>query len=212
MRQRSQLAAFLAVSFIVLMIAGSGRGMAEVRFSTRVSTFAVKGTNPVAVLDSIRRRGPVVKGRRAFASTHMRARWKARLHQRGSRCRVERLRVYAQFDIRLPRAAGYGRFSPVVQREWRQFVRILERHERTHARIFRTCIVKAERRLRGMTAPTCTQLKDRLRRSFRRTMAACRKAHDRLDHRDVRRTPNIPFVRRAIRMKRARMQQRMNRI
>ena len=211
MRQRQQLATIMAALVAILSLSGVPEASAEVHFATRVSTFPVSGTNPVAVLNSIRRNGPVVKGRRAFASTRMRARWEARFRQRGGRCRVERLRVRAQFEITLPKATGYRRFAPAVQREWRQFVRILERHEHTHAQISRRCIVRAERRLRRMTAPTCDQLKNRLRSSFRQSLAACRSAHDRLDHRDVRRTPKIPFVRRAIMMRRALMRKRLNR-
>ena len=208
-RAHGPMMAVFAVLVALVVHAGAGAAVAEVRFSTRISTYAVTGADPVAVLNSMRRNGPVVEGRRAFASTHTRARWMARFRQVGRRCRVERLVVHARFDIRLPRAVEYARFPPVVQREWRQFVHILARHERTHVRIYRHCIARAARRQRGMTAPTCRQLKDRLRRSFRRTLAACNKAHDRLDHRDVSRTPRIPFVRRAIRMQRARGQRRL---
>jgi predicted secreted Zn-dependent protease len=175
---------------------------AEVAFRTITVPFSVKGATPAAVLKDLRHNGPLVEGRHAFARTRMSAELKARYRGPRGDCRVEKLRLRAKFEIRLPKAREYHRFSPVVKREWRQFVGILARHERAHVRIWQRCLSRAERRMRRLRAASCRHLKKRVHSAFREALRACDQMHERLDHRDVSRTSRIPFVRRALGLRR----------
>ena len=199
------LGALLLLAAAMLPATTAQAAQVSLQMHRDVRHYAVSGRNELAMLRSMRRNGPRVDGKPALASTRMQTRYTARLRQRNNRCRVQRLDIDTRFTMTLPRLRNASAVSARTRKRWPAFLQRLKQHEERHISIWRSCLRQVRRTLPTLSAPSCQQLKRKLRSTYRRIMDDCGKRHDAFDRRERHAAANLPFIRAAFRAAHGRM-------
>ena len=165
--------------------------------------YAVSGRDERALLADMRRHGPRVTGQPALASTRMEARYSARLRGVPGHCQVRDFRLRVRFVVLLPRLRRPNVVQASTRRRWPGFLARLRRHEARHIAIWTDCLKQVDRKLRRMSASTCSSLKRRMENSYRQIMRVCNRRHDAFDNREHHVSRKLPFIRAAMRQARA---------
>ncbi len=177
---------------------GPAARAAPVTVRTSYVHFPLRAGSEAGLLAEMRRAGPLVGGRHAFARTRMRAAITMSMAGPAGRCRMRKVSIGLRFAISLPRPLRLRQMSAPARRRWAAFASRLRRHEQHHCGIWLACARKARRAMLKLTAPSCAALKQRAEATYRKVMDACGKRHDIFDRRERMAVLRDPFVRAAL--------------
>ncbi len=177
---------------------GPAARAAPVTVRTSYVHFPLRAGSEAGLLAEMRRAGPLVGGRHAFARTRMRAAISSSMAGPAGRCRMRKVSMRLRFSIMLPRPLHLRRMSAPARRRWAAFASRLKRHELHHCSIWLACVRKARRAMLKLAAPSCAALKRRAELTYHRIMDACGKRHDIFDRRERMAVLRDPFVRAAL--------------
>jgi predicted secreted Zn-dependent protease len=93
-------------------------------------TYAISGTTPLALYQSIGAKGPLVGTRRVIAHTTFDLKWGRDYVKNGAGCRLTRAQPFLSVTYTLPRPAS--NLSGDVARRWQRFIEGIEAHEFQH--------------------------------------------------------------------------------
>ncbi len=166
--------------------------------SVQRTTFPLYATTEAGLLAELRLHGPLVSNRRSFARTRMKSSLSTLFRKTSKGCRVQRQTLHVSYVMLLPRALNERRFPKDMKRRWRAFLRHLVRHENRHIAIWTGCARIAERRIRRLTASSCSDLNRKARATWRRVMRSCDRLHDAFDLKEKKTALRQPFLRSAL--------------
>jgi predicted secreted Zn-dependent protease len=146
--------------------------------------YAVTGTSARALWRDIQRRAPRDDAELAVGLTSTSTRLEKTYERSpGGPCRMQRVDVYVDTEVTLPRWDVPSGAPAGLRRRWRDFADAVARHERTHERIG----VRAGRRLRrsldGMQAPSCDALRRKARQRANEILQQAEAQNRRFDER-----------------------------
>ncbi len=167
-------------------------------FHVRRVTFPLVASSERGLLAELRRKGPLVNGRHAFARTRMKSSVRTRFAPRGGKCVVTGVDIKVSFTMLTPRALNAKRLPRAAQRRWRSFARRLLRHEQRHVAIWKNCARKAQERLRRLSTRSCSSMAAAARRTWRAVINECNRIHDAFDRKESHAATGLPFVRAAL--------------
>jgi len=182
-----------AVVALIAVALGCETGAAAPAFTTRYAYYKISGENAADVYISMLKRGPHVRGEKAYAATLMESSQSGKLQQTNS-CRMINYKISAEFTIRLPKLADETALSPSVRSRWQQFSGFLRKHEETHRAIWMGCAKEMEARIGALRAGDCDALERKAQAIRDQVQKACTRKHTAFDAAEQKRLARHPFV------------------
>jgi predicted secreted Zn-dependent protease len=182
-----------AVVALIAVSLGSTTSEAAPAFTTRYAYYKISGENAADVYISMLKRGPHVRGEKAYAATLMESSQSGKLQQTNS-CRMINYKISAEFTIRLPKLADETALSPSVRSRWQQFSGFLRKHEETHRAIWMGCAKEMEARIGALRAGDCDALERKAQAIRDQVQKACTRKHTAFDAAEQKRLSRHPFV------------------
>jgi len=182
-----------AVVALIAVSLGSTTSEAAPAFTTRYAYYKISGENAADVYISMLKRGPHVRGEKAYAATLMESSQSGKLQQTNS-CRMINYKISAEFTIRLPKLADETALSPSVRSRWQQFSGFLRKHEETHRAIWMGCAKEMEARIGALRAGDCDALERKAQAIRDQVQKACTRKHTAFDAAEQKRLARHPFV------------------
>lgn len=183
----------VAVAALIAVSLGSGTGAAAPAFTTKYAYYKISGENAADVYISMLKRGPHVRGEKAYAATLMESSQSGKLQQTNN-CRMINYKISAEFTIRLPKLADEKVLSPSVRNRWQQFSSFLRKHEETHRAIWMGCAKEMEARISTLRATNCDALERKAQAIRDQIQNACTRKHTVFDAAEQKRLSKHPFV------------------
>lgn len=184
----------MAIGAAVLCSAwGSREALSAPAFTTKYVYYKVSGDSAAGVYVSMLKRGPHVKGERAYAATSAESSQRGKLELKNS-CRIIDYQYSIDFVIRLPKLTGEASLSSGARARWQQFSAFLRKHEETHRSIWMGCAHEIEARVRAVRGRSCDEV-DRKAQAIREQIQnACNRKHMAFDTAEQKRLAKHPFV------------------
>jgi predicted secreted Zn-dependent protease len=195
LREASMRAIFgMAIGAAVLCSAlGSREALSAPAFTTKYVYYKVSGDSAAGVYVSMLKRGPHVKGERAYAATSAESSQRGKLELKNS-CRIIDYQYSIDFVIRLPKLTGEGSLSPSARARWQQFSGFLRKHEETHRSIWIGCANNIEARVRALRGRSCDEVDRKAQAIREQVQNACNRKHMAFDAAEQKRLAKHPFV------------------
>jgi predicted secreted Zn-dependent protease len=190
---RSIIGAALAAG-LAASAAGLGTAEAAPAFTTRYVYYKISGDSAAGVYISMLKRGPHVRGEKAYAATVMESTQQGKLQQTNS-CRMTDYQIKSEFTIRLPKLADETALSPAVRDRWQQFSTFLKKHEETHRTIWLGCATEIETKIRALRGDDCDEVERKAKAIRDQIQKACTRKHAAFDASEQKRLAKHPFVR-----------------
>jgi predicted secreted Zn-dependent protease len=164
---------------------------------TQYTYYLIAGESAASLHFSMLRKGPKVRGGRAYASASMEPEVNIKTRSSGGSCRIENFKVNMTFSIQLPQLKKAISLHPAVRKSFEDFRRFAKRHEETHRSIWLTCARVTEARARKIKARTCSQAESEAFKVFYSAMQRCDARQTAFDASEKRRLQQIPFIKQA---------------
>ena len=171
-----------------ILLSALGLDVAEAApaFTTKYVYYKVSGDTAAGVYVSMLKRGPHVKGEKAYAATSAESSQRGKLELTKS-CRI----VDYQYRIDFTDEAG---LSTSARDRWQQFSSFLRKHEETHRTIWMGCANEIETKVRALRGRTCEEV-DRKAQAIRdQVQNACNRKHAAFDTAEQKKLAKHPFV------------------
>lgn len=180
-------ACLLAV--VMLSIGGEKSASAKVYITERIKYYNVTGKTGRQLFRSIDRRGPKLsRNNHAIATAAYKHRFKnVKTAVKGSNCVVTSADLHVQIVYTYPRWRNRKRASAKLRKTWDQFMARVEKHEKSHGRIYREYARQLHKLMHGLKGRTSKGCKDFGKTSKRMLGFAERRharRHNSLDRRD----------------------------
>lgn len=184
----------MAVGLAVSLLAGGpSPTQAAPAFTTKYTYYKVSGDSAAGVYVSMLKRGPHVRGEKAYAATSAESSQRGKLELKNS-CRIIDYQYRVDFVIRLPKLSDEGALSPAARGRWQQFSSFLRKHEETHRSIWMGCANEIQARVSAVRGKTCAEV-DRKAQAIRdQVQKACNRKHVAFDAAEQKRLARHPFV------------------
>lgn len=185
----------LAVGVAVLVLAGSSpQAQAAPAFTTKYAYYKVSGDSAAGVYVSMLKRGPHVRGEKAYAATSAESSQRGKLELKNS-CRIIDYQYRVDFVIRLPKLADEAALSPAARSRWQQFSSFLRKHEESHRSVWMGCANEIQTRVSAVRGKSCAEV-DRKAQAIRdQVQTACNHKHVAFDAAEQKKLAKHPFVR-----------------
>jgi predicted secreted Zn-dependent protease len=184
----------LAVGAVILLSAwGPQQSLAAPAFTTRYVYYKVSGDSAAGVYLSMLRRGPHVRGEKAFAATTAEPSQRGKLEQKGS-CRISDYQYAIDFVIRLPKLSREASLPPAARARWRQFSSFVRRHEERHRAIWMGCAREIETKIKALRGRTCHDVDRKAQAIRERIQKACNRKHRAFDASEQKKLAKHPFM------------------
>ncbi len=178
---------------IVVLAPGPETARAAPAFTTKYVYYKVSGDSAAGVYVSMLKRGPHVKGEKAYAATSAESSQRGKLELTKS-CRIIDYQYSIDFTIRLPKLTDAASLSESARSRWQQFSSFLRKHEETHRSIWMGCANEIETKIRALRGRTCNEV-DRKAQAIRdQVQNACNRKHTAFDAAEQKRLAKHPFV------------------
>ncbi len=178
---------------ILLSALGMNAAEAAPAFTTKYVYYKVSGDTAAGVYVSMLKRGPHVKGEKAYAATSAESSQRGKLELAKS-CRIIDYQYRIDFTIRLPKLTDEAGLSSSARNRWQQFSSFLRKHEETHRTIWMGCANEIETRVRALRGRTCEEV-DRKAQAIRdQVQNACNRKHAAFDAAEQKKLAKHPFV------------------
>ena len=162
-------------------------------FTTKYVYYKVSGDSAVGIYVSMLKRGPHVKGEKAYAATSAESSQRGKLELTNS-CRIIDYQYSVDFTIRLPKLTDETALSATARNRWQQFSNFLKKHEETHRAIWMGCASEIETRVRALRGRTCDEVDEKAQRIRDEVQNACNLKHVAFDAAEQKRLAKHPFV------------------
>lgn len=178
---------------ILLSALGWNAAEAAPAFSTKYVYYKVSGDTAAGVYVSMLKRGPHVKGEKAYAATSAESSQRGKLELTKS-CRIVDYQYRIDFTIRLPKLTNETSLSTNTRDRWQQFSSFLRKHEEKHRTIWMGCANEIETKVRALRGRTCEEV-DRKAQAIRdQVQNACNRKHAAFDTAEQKKLAKHPFV------------------
>jgi predicted secreted Zn-dependent protease len=172
--------------------------LAEAKPKTVYKNYTIAGNNAGEVLVSMIRRGPVVGGVKAYATTLADFSQRGDMVGNAQTCRVKSYQFIGNFTITTPRLKNERALQGSSRAAWETFSKFLTRHEETHRAIWLQCGAAHEAQVRKLSGPNCRVVEAKARKLWEKTRNACRRKHEAFDAAEQRALMRQPLVRLAL--------------
>lgn len=179
-----------AVAFSAL---GPETARAAPAFTTKYVYYKVSGDSAAGVYVSMLKRGPHVKGEKAYAATSAESSQRGKLELAKS-CRITDYQYSIDFTIRLPKLTDEAALSVSARNRWQQFSSFLRKHEETHRAIWMGCANEIEKKVRALRGRTCDEVDRKAQRIRDQVQNACNRKHAAFDAAEQKKLAKHPFV------------------
>jgi predicted secreted Zn-dependent protease len=139
------------------------------------------------------KRGPHVKGSKAYAATQMESSQRGKLELTNS-CRIVDYQYSAVFTIRLPKLTDETALSANALARWQQFSNFLRKHEETHRTIWMGCADEIQTRVSALRGRNCDEVEKRAQAILEEVQQACNVKQVAFDEAEQKRLAKHPFV------------------
>jgi predicted secreted Zn-dependent protease len=158
--------------------AGADRAVVDFR----VERYRIDGTTFLEAYEEIERAGPVdARGSRRHGLTTYEIQPSWVLVPRGSRCRVDRVRVDARVTVQLPLWTGLAEATDQSREVWNEYIRELRAHEYGHRDLAVEAAHDLARELSLIEGDTCETARGRAYQTMQRIDRAMRMRQSALD-------------------------------
>jgi predicted secreted Zn-dependent protease len=184
----------LAVGAAILLSAWESQdAQAAPAFTTKYVYYKVSGDSAASVYLSMLKRGPHVKGEKAYAATSAESSQRGKLELKNS-CRITDYQYSVDFVIRLPKLADEGSLSPSARARWQQFSGFLRQHEETHRSIWMGCAHEIEAKVKALRGRSCDEVDRKAQAIREQVQKACNRKHVAFDAAEQKKLARHPFV------------------
>lgn len=166
-------------------------------FTTKYVYYKVSGGNAADVYISMLKRGPHVKGAKAYAATSAESSQRGKLELTKS-CRITDYQYSVDFTIRLPKLNNEAALSSGTRSHWQQFSSFLRKHEETHRAIWMGCANEIETKVRALRGRTCSEVDKKAQLIRDQVQKACNRKHVAFDAAEQKKLAKHPFVKRVL--------------
>lgn len=178
---------------VLCSIWGSQQALSAPAFTTKYVYYKVSGDSAAGVYVSMLKRGPHVKGERAYAATSAESSQRGKLELKNS-CRIIDYQYSIDFVIRLPKLTGEASLSSGARARWQQFSAFLRKHEEKHRSIWMGCAHEIEAKVRALRGRSCDEVDRKAQAIREQVQNACNRKHMAFDAAEQRRLAKHPFV------------------
>lgn len=178
---------------VVVSTLGSLEAQAAPAFTTKYSYYKISGENAADVYVSMLKRGPHVRGEKAYAATSAESSQRGKLELTNT-CRIKDYQYSIDFTIRLPKLANESALAPSARTRWQQFSSFLRKHEETHRTIWMGCAREIEARVKVLRGRSCSEVDKRAQAIREEVQKACNLKHAAFDAAEQKRLAKHPFV------------------
>lgn len=162
-------------------------------FTTKYVYYKVSGDTAAGVYVSMLKRGPHVKGEKAYAATSAESSQRGKLELTKS-CRIVDYQYRIDFTIRLPKLTDEAALSASARNRWQQFSSFLRKHEETHRSIWMGCANEIEAKVRAVRGRTCDEVDKKAQAIRDQVQNACNVKHAAFDEAEQKKLAKHPFV------------------
>ena len=187
---RSSLVVFATIGSVLY---GMQSAQAQPPTVTKIKYYTVNATTAESLDQQMISRGPVHGPGRAYANIVARPDYAGQLVQ-GRTCKLENFTVTAQFTMTLPKLGGGAKLSRDLAARWESFQGFVRRHEEGHRAIWIETMDKAQRRISGLSAPTCPHLQAQIDGVFQEEWRAGERRQDAYDVADQQKLVRHPLL------------------
>ena len=185
----------LAVGVALLALAGGApQAQAAPAFTTKYVYYKVSGDSAAGVYVSMLKRGPHVRGEKAYAATSAESSQRGKLELKNS-CRIIDYQYSVDFVIRLPKLTDEASLSSSARARWQQFSSFLRKHEETHRSIWMGCANEIQSRVSAVRGKSCAEVDRKAQAIREQVQKACNRKHMAFDAAEQKKLARHPFVR-----------------
>ena len=183
------------------------RGTAEARPSSvlKLKYYLIAGSTAGQLDQQMTTRGPVHGRGRAYANLVVKPDYSGQLVQ-GRSCKIRNFKISAEFTMTLPKLAPGTRLSGDLKSRWNSFQAFAKRHEEGHRTIWLDSMGKAERRIKTLSARSCSELDRRIDQVFEEEWQKSERRQDAYDLAEQKKLSKHPLIVAATRVPRAKAQ------
>lgn len=178
---------------IVFSALGPATAQAGPAFTTKYVYYKVSGDSAAGIYVSMLKRGPHVKGEKAYAATSAESSQRGKLELTNN-CRITNYQYSVDFTIRLPKVADEAALSATARNRWQQFSSFLKKHEETHRAIWMGCANEIENKVRALRGRTCDEVDKKAQAIRDEVQNACNRKHVAFDAAEQKKLAKHPFV------------------
>jgi predicted secreted Zn-dependent protease len=178
---------------VVLAAWGSQQALAAPAFTTKYVYYKVSGDSAAGVYVSMLKRGPHVRGERAYAATSAESSQRGKLEIKNS-CRIIDYQYSVDFVIRLPKLTNEASLSAGARARWQQFSSFLRKHEETHRSIWMGCAHEIEAKVRALRGRSCDEVDRKAQVIREQVQSTCNRKHVAFDAAEQKKLAKHPFV------------------
>jgi len=178
---------------VVFLAPGPETIQAAPAFTTKYVYYKVSGDSAAGVYVSMLKRGPHVKGEKAYAATSAESSQRGKL-ELAKNCRITDYQYSVDFTIRLPKLTDEAALSAAARNRWQQFSSFLKKHEETHRAIWMGCANEIETKIRALRGRTCDEVDKKAQAIRDGVQNACNRKHAAFDAAEQKRLAKHPFV------------------
>jgi predicted secreted Zn-dependent protease len=178
---------------VVVLAPGPETIQAAPAFTTKYVYYKVSGDSAAGVYVSMLKRGPHVKGEKAYAATSAESSQRGKL-ELTKNCRITDYQYSIDFTIRLPKLTDEAALSAAARNRWQQFSSFLKKHEETHRAIWMGCANEIETKIRALRGRTCDEVDKKAQAIRDEVQNACNRKHAAFDAAEQKRLAKHPFV------------------
>jgi predicted secreted Zn-dependent protease len=162
-------------------------------FTTKYVYYKVSGDSAAGVYVSMLKRGPHVKGSKAYAATLMESSQRGKFELKNS-CRIAGYQYSAEFTIRLPKLSDENSLSPSALARWQQFSAFLRKHEETHRALWMGCANEIQTKVSALRGRNCDDVERKAQAIRDEIQNACNRKHAAFDASEQKKLARHPFV------------------
>ena len=182
------------IALVLCFFLNSHIATAKTIQSSTYNYFIIKGKSAPQIYASLLAHANGPAGHDAYATTL------TRIHQRadfirGKNCAVHRYDNIAEFKFSLPKLQSNAKVDATALAQWQGFAAVLKRHEEHHRSLWLACATKFNISVQHMSARTCDQLGNAIKKLWAKTEAVCRQQNDSFDAAERAHFLSLPFIR-----------------
>jgi predicted secreted Zn-dependent protease len=180
-------------AIILLSTWETSEALAGPAFSTKYAYYKVSGGSAADVYVSMLKRGPHVRGAKAYAATSAESSQRGKLELKRS-CRIVDYQYSVDFVIRLPKLTNETSLPPSARARWQQFSAFLRKHEETHRSIWMGCANEIQTRVSAVRGRSCEEVDRKAEAIREEVQKACNRKHIAFDAAEQKKLAKHPFV------------------
>lgn len=187
---------------ICLLLVLMGEANARLIIKEQTKTYNVSGKSGRQVYAKFGRRGPwKMRRKHAIAATQREFDFKnIKIAERGKKCAFVKMDIYLSLTYYYPNWTNKNSASKRAQKLWRNFMRELVRHEKTHGKFFKETLRQFEKELikiSGKSFKSCREMNAIAQRRLETAYKKGQARHDAFDRRERKPSAKVRMLEKA---------------